>query len=226
MGARVVPIIREESDEVTLQKLHKLNGVLMPGGDADYLEKGLFVFEQAKKINDAGKVFPIWGTCLGYENMVIYSASMGNASLEVFGLHNVSLPLEFTKDPEATKMFSTWKAYGQNPHILSTSNMTWNSHSFSVRPSTFEKDEGLKNFWDVTSISRLDDNTPFVATIEAKKYPFFGVQFHPEQPSTQWIDNYGTNKTWASMQLNHMFGQHFLEIARSNNNTYGTFLET
>lgn len=78
MGARVVPIIREEPDEVTLEKLSKVNGVLMPGGDADYLAKGQFVFEQAKLINDGGKIFPIWGTCLGFENLIVYTASRGN----------------------------------------------------------------------------------------------------------------------------------------------------
>jgi len=39
-GARVVPLIMNEKKEVTQEKLSKLNGVLMPGGDGDYLDYG------------------------------------------------------------------------------------------------------------------------------------------------------------------------------------------
>ena len=34
-GARVVPILDTETDEVTLDKLLRLNGVLFPGGAGD-----------------------------------------------------------------------------------------------------------------------------------------------------------------------------------------------
>jgi gamma-glutamyl hydrolase len=44
-GARVVPLVLGEPREVTLEKLSKLNGVLFPGGDGDYLEFGRFIFE-------------------------------------------------------------------------------------------------------------------------------------------------------------------------------------
>jgi gamma-glutamyl hydrolase len=39
-GARVIPLVRGEPEEVTLDKLSKINGVLFPGGDGDYLEYG------------------------------------------------------------------------------------------------------------------------------------------------------------------------------------------
>jgi len=35
-GARVVPLIRDDPWEVTLEKLGKINGVLYPGGDGNY----------------------------------------------------------------------------------------------------------------------------------------------------------------------------------------------
>jgi hypothetical protein len=36
VGARVVPLIVNEGDESTLNKLNKLDAVVMPGGDGDY----------------------------------------------------------------------------------------------------------------------------------------------------------------------------------------------
>ena len=47
-GARVVPLVVGEPEEVTLEKLQKLNGVIFPGGDGDYLEYGRLVFKTIK----------------------------------------------------------------------------------------------------------------------------------------------------------------------------------
>lgn len=43
-GARVIPLVVGEPQNVTLDKLSKVNGVLFPGGDGDYLEYGRFIF--------------------------------------------------------------------------------------------------------------------------------------------------------------------------------------
>jgi gamma-glutamyl hydrolase len=51
-GARVVPLIVGEPESVTLDKLSKLNGVIYPGGDGDYLEYGRSLFWKIKEIND------------------------------------------------------------------------------------------------------------------------------------------------------------------------------
>ena len=61
--------------------------------------------------------------------------------------------------------------------------MTYNSHRYGIAPETFESDNGLAKFWDVTSESFMPNGTAFVASIEAKNYPVFGTQFHPEKPS-------------------------------------------
>jgi gamma-glutamyl hydrolase len=45
VGARVIPLINGEDQNVTIEKLSKVNGVLFPGGDGDYLEYGRFVYE-------------------------------------------------------------------------------------------------------------------------------------------------------------------------------------
>lgn len=48
VGARVIPLIRGEQESVTLDKLSKVNAVLFPGGDGDYLEYGRFIFSKVK----------------------------------------------------------------------------------------------------------------------------------------------------------------------------------
>lgn len=61
--------------------MKKINGVILPGGGEilqdidDNLTKyyGIidFIIQEGKKINDSGNYFPIFGTCLGFEGMII-----------------------------------------------------------------------------------------------------------------------------------------------------------
>ena len=44
-GARVVPIIYDETKESIDDKLSKLDGILFPGGDGDNYDLGYYVFE-------------------------------------------------------------------------------------------------------------------------------------------------------------------------------------
>ena len=104
-GARVVPIFYDESDEETLDKMAKISGVLMPGGGGDYVAKGQFISDQARKMNDEGSFFPVWGTCLGFERLAIYTASDQDHVLEKYGAHGISLELEFTENPISSKMY-------------------------------------------------------------------------------------------------------------------------
>ena len=74
-GARAVPI-HYTADEATLTELvNSVNGVLFAGGSASlsntstYYQAGQVVYNAAVKANDAGQHFPIWGTCLGFEEL-------------------------------------------------------------------------------------------------------------------------------------------------------------
>ena len=53
-GARVVPLIWGEPEEVTIDKLSKLNGVLFPGGDNDYDAFGRMIIAKLIEYNDNG----------------------------------------------------------------------------------------------------------------------------------------------------------------------------
>lgn len=99
VGARVVPLIVGESEEETISKLKKLNGVIFPGGDGDYLEYGRFVFKTLKDMNDNGTFYPVWGTCMGYENIVSYVSDDGWNVLDVYDYETGSMALEFVVDP-------------------------------------------------------------------------------------------------------------------------------
>lgn len=105
-------------------------------------------------------------------------------------------------------------------------NYTLNHHQFSVSPDKFKTDQGLKDFWDVTSISYDANKRPFVSSMESKKYPIMGTQFHPEKVTQAWNDNYGINHSWESVKLNRYFGDQFIQMTRMSKNTFGNYTET
>jgi hypothetical protein len=55
--------------------------------------------------------------------------------------------------------------------------MTLNSHNWGVDPVKFITDAGLASMYKLTSISYEPEgeHRPFAATVEGKKYPFFGT---------------------------------------------------
>ena len=120
-----------------------------------------------------------------------------------------------------------FKDLGHSAYRFSETNYTYNHHIYGVLTESYEKDEGLKSFWKLTSKS-WDYYTArwFAASMEAINYPFFGTQFHPEKPSSLWVDASAINHTWESINLNDHFSKLFVEMARANPNTFGTFADT
>jgi gamma-glutamyl hydrolase len=78
-GAKTVPLIFDGDLGDELAKIDHLNGVFYCGGEADkdYETFGKAVFAKVKAMNDDGIHMPIWGTCLGMENMASFVATVG-----------------------------------------------------------------------------------------------------------------------------------------------------
>ena len=115
--------------------MSKLNGVLFPGGDTDYLDLGNYIYNYAIKENDAGHFYPIWVTCLGFENLAIF-ASDSKDPLSNLESDGHSLTLNFYMDPKTTKMFQE----SDDPSYYEKEAMTYNSHSFGLSKDQFNTD--------------------------------------------------------------------------------------
>ena len=68
---------------------------------------GKHIFLKVKEMNDKGSHIPIWGTCLGFENLAMFSSDDNTTVLDG-GLDSddVNLELHFTKEPAKTRLFS------------------------------------------------------------------------------------------------------------------------
>ncbi|XP_076629587.1 gamma-glutamyl hydrolase-like isoform X2 [Colletes latitarsis] len=83
--------------------MKQINGILWPGGSAPfknskgYADAGDTIYKIAKKMNDKGDYFPIFGICLGFE-LLTYVTDVSNRTKHrtPCSADDIALPLEFT----------------------------------------------------------------------------------------------------------------------------------
>ncbi|CAE7599012.1 gghA [Symbiodinium natans] len=156
--------------------LGSLNGFLFTGGqDMDPPPAALRVLEHSRRMFEAGQVFPVWGTCLGFEWMV--AAMSPKSLLPGFRAENVNLPVHLQQRATTSRLFS--EAPQRVLEALQFANVAFNSHHRGVFPVEFLRPE-LKDF-QVLGTSFDEDGKEFACVIEGVNLPWFGVQFHPEK---------------------------------------------
>lgn len=76
----------------------------------------------------------------------------------------------------------------------------------------------LTKFWNPITTNQDKDNMTFISIIEAKNYPFMGLQFHPEKNAYEWQ---GKNPhSWSAIYTARYFFDWFLNESRQNNHKY------
>ena len=221
-GARAVPLIYDGDLETELAKLDHLNGVFYCGGGAegDYNVFGKAVFEKAKNLNDKGRFMPVWGTCLGFENLAQFVSDLGDDVLERFDANDESYTLEFVGNPAQTKLYSP---LGSDVNIFAKLNIAYNHHSWGVSPAQFKEDAGLSSMFTPTAISYDNQGVPFVASMESKDYPFFATQYHPEKAQFIFYPGPKIDHSDASIFYNRYFADFFVDQCRRSDATFASY---
>lgn len=60
----------------------------------------------------------------------------------------------------------------------------------------------------------------FTHSISLHRYPFYGVQFHPEKNIYEWIENRNISHTSNAIRANQYFATFFVDQARRNFNRF------
>lgn len=180
----------------------------------------------AMQMNDAGIYFPVWGTCLGMQEMTTWPLNPRRDILSnCTNTEGISLPLNFTKQAPKSKLFG--KAPKFILDILAKENVTPNFHSFCLTTDTYTTNQDLSQFYDVTSTNMDSKGLQFVSSMEAKEYPFYGIQWHPEKNNFEHFK--GAEKSLSNTLHGVLISQYcanfLVEEARKNNNTFKSYDE-
>ncbi|XP_063828150.1 gamma-glutamyl hydrolase A-like isoform X1 [Ostrinia nubilalis] len=218
-GARVVPILIGKNREYYKELLEKINGVLFPGGGTyfnqsnGYADAGQHIYELAMEMNDAGDYFPVFGTCLGFELLVILASGRGEIENRVTCKAYCNSALNFTSDFRSSKMFK--EIDNDLVRMFEHEHYTANAHKFCIVDENMER-HNLSVDWRVTSYSEDENQLRYISSIEHKRYPFYGVQFHPEKASFEWKKSRKYPHSINAIKVNRYFMDFFVEECRKS----------
>jgi gamma-glutamyl hydrolase len=206
-GARAVAIPYDAPSDTLDEIFGQIHMVFLPGGDAVLSPSIAYMLHKVHQSNRNGNAFPVWGTCLGMELLLVHFGQGGVPLAENYDAENMSLPLLNVVVPDAVQ--SNVKHTGRhrnqreyepfvddsNEHrslyddpavyrIATTQSVTLNNHKKGMSPERFLSNRNLTDLWRITSTNVDRQNQSFVSTIEPvdpDRYPYYGVQYHPEK---------------------------------------------
>jgi len=221
-GGRVVPVPFNATTTELNKLFFSLNGLLYPGG-ADilngtlYYESAAHLFDLALQANQQGDYFPLWGTCLGFEFLSVVVNGSVNL-LTRFDAENISLPLSFTPYAPTARMFSLLNDVDRVSALkfLSSQPVTENYHHFGVSLADFQSSPSLQNFYELISTSNDRNGRIFASAMEAREYPVYAVQFHPERSLFEWDPSEAIDHSFQTVLIMQQFANSFVYEARKS----------
>lgn len=201
-GARVLPVVYDWPQAKLEEVLSQLNGMLFPGGRSliddptgptqFFASRSFWAMQHLLK-----RGIPIWGTCLGFEQAILYPPLfLGNGTAvqrDRLDAHDLLLRLDLADD--ATVADSVlWSALSPAARtVLTTRNVTAHMHSYGFSKAAFHSHPFLDSFWRVvaTNVDRL--GVEFISIVEARQHAFFATQFHPEKNQFEYYERYDSD---------------------------------
>lgn len=186
-GARTVPLVYDWPWDKIEDVLSQLNGIMFPGGNADIDPTSQFgaaskrIFEYALEGN-----MPVWGTCMGFEQLLTYSARLRNASSPLVPVDAAKLMLPLDLAPGARES-GLWPALSrETQEVLMDDAVTVNMHVYSIAAD----DPQVPAFWRILATGLDRKSVPFIALAEALDFPIIAAQFHPEKNLFEYFEPY------------------------------------
>lgn len=235
-GAQVIPILLNKDDDYYVQVFKKTNGLLLPGGDnlldprkrTPMMVAAQKLYRLAVEANDRGDFYPIWGTCLGFELLSVLTADKN--MLSNCSANDIVLKMDFV---EGGKMFEP-SNYMDVPlgntdyskamlELMSKENVTYNFHHKCLLEESLKRVE-LDKFYRTLAYSTDANGLRFISAFEAYRYPFFGVQFHPEKPSFEFVvkrDQKRLPHSRHARAVSRYFADFFVAQARKSGHRMG-----
>ncbi|CAD8126009.1 unnamed protein product [Paramecium sonneborni] len=227
-GARVIPIHWDSSyDELTVI-LNQINGVLFTGGDVDlylnntqpgftfnkFTDTASFIFQKVIQFNKAGQFYPLLGICQGFQLINYIASSYYEVLTRMTDDLGQQRLLEIVPDEESFVLKSIDSI---TLDYLQNIDGPYYSHNWGVVQQTYEKAYSLGAFFKITAFSRDGIDLKYIAICEARDFPIYGYQFHPEKHQFEW-------KTKATHDVQHItysqqLAMDFIAMSRKNDHS-------
>jgi gamma-glutamyl hydrolase len=232
-GARVVPVLYNQSESQLSNIFDQLSGLVFPGGHIGthgtaYGNASWYLMKEAQAVNDNGDHFPMWGTCMGFQQIVQFGSGQIEPSViqKTSGTEDLLVAVNFT-DFGISSSRIMGNASASVKHTLRTQPVTINLHHYSAYTSTVENPGSkLHEFFSVVANNYDSQGTKFVSMIEARKYPFYGTQFHGEKNAYEWSQGWEKNDTAkeahgaGAVEAMQYLGSFFVDSARQSSHVW------
>jgi gamma-glutamyl hydrolase len=237
-GGGALPIYinyKASKDELRLL-FNSVNGLLLIGGSTNMTEvdpetnktrlsayslQVKFLLDLAMEANDKGEYFPVWGTCQGYELLLLIMSEnydLLRSGCSCFGYNAV---LEFTPLARSSKLLAL---YGTRQlYQLGVEPMTYNSHDLFVTVEDFYKSKRLRDEMLLLATSTSQNGSVrFVSVVEGARYPFYAVQYHPEKNGYDFNPFVPSNHSLPAIEAMQVIISFFANEARFSSHTFSS----
>jgi gamma-glutamyl hydrolase len=151
-----------------------------PGGFSPFQQTVTYVIDYAKKRNDDGIYFPVYGICNGFESMSVYWAQ--NLNILSCGFNDLMRDHPIVKNETNFQTSSFWTSLNQNNlNYVFDNGFVFYDHNCGISPKSYFANQNLTENTKLLATSFTDAGVEFVTMLEDKKYPFYATQWHPEK---------------------------------------------
>eukprot|EP00099_Drosophila_melanogaster_P027674 NP_730120.1 lethal (3) 72Dr [Drosophila melanogaster] len=241
-GAHVVPIWIGRERAYYALMMSQLNGILLPGGavfideadrqanpdvTSDCVRSAELIYQlamernmRAKKLDDRGAYFPVWGTCLGFQLILIHAAEAPNVRIACQPMRE-AMPVTLTDDYQQSQLLGSLPksvADEMEKHPFAC-----HQHRYCITKESLES-YGLAKDWHPLATQKDTSGLEFITIVEHRRFPIFGCQFHPERAAFEQLFN-SPDKCYMAhsrmgIDLSQIFGSRFVDFCRRNNNQF------
>ena len=184
---QTVPILFYKSVKELLDLMDHLDGFVLTGGSegffdyessaSRYLEVVQRILQKAKDINDSGRTFPVWGTCLGFEAMLMVESGLTLKRHVVDNHLKLRERIKITSDSLESMRFFTEKELSEMEDLP----LLYFNHMFGISRNDVRHLPELKDSVRIGAKINTVRRRNVAVWAEFRKYPFYGTQFHPEK---------------------------------------------
>ena len=219
-GSKVIPILPWYSHDKIDKILLKVNGIIWQGGMRNLRVGGHFenlnnyIFNKVKEINDEKNHLPMFLICQGFELLHILIVN-DTSILSKFKAMKYYIPMETNENTYNSKMYK--KFTEKDFDTFTKKNSTVHFHDYGFEPYLYKKHKILDNFFSINSYGLDRDGKKYIGSVEAKNYPIYAVQYHPEKVRYERkINPNNIVNSEEAFEMSKKLADFFIEEAKKN----------